>query len=55
MGLEQSTEEGFNVADMVSVLKGHVKDGYEVIDSMILRSLFIDVLCFILPKVINNY
>ncbi|XP_060575658.1 interferon-induced protein 44-like [Ruditapes philippinarum] len=28
MGLEQSAEEGFNVADMVSLLKGHIKDGY---------------------------
>ncbi|XP_060563079.1 interferon-induced protein 44-like [Ruditapes philippinarum] len=29
MGLEQSTEEGFNVADMVSLLKGHIKNGYQ--------------------------
>ncbi|XP_060593419.1 interferon-induced protein 44-like isoform X1 [Ruditapes philippinarum] len=28
MGLEKSAEEGFNVADMVSLLKGHIKDGY---------------------------
>ncbi|XP_060583738.1 interferon-induced protein 44-like [Ruditapes philippinarum] len=28
MGIEQSAEEGLNVADMVSLLKGHVKDGY---------------------------
>ncbi|XP_060583735.1 interferon-induced protein 44-like [Ruditapes philippinarum] len=28
MGLEQSEEEGFNVADMVALLEGHVKDGY---------------------------
>ncbi|XP_060583737.1 interferon-induced protein 44-like [Ruditapes philippinarum] len=28
MGLEQSAEEGFNIADMVALLKGHVKDGY---------------------------
>lgn len=29
MGIEQSEEEGFNVADIVSLLNGHIKDGYQ--------------------------
>jgi hypothetical protein len=34
MGIEQSDEEGFNVADMISLLNGHIKDGYYVSDNL---------------------
>jgi hypothetical protein len=30
MGIEQGEEDGFNTKDIIAVLKGHVKVGYEV-------------------------